>query len=236
MQVLLTRPLEDSHALADILKATGMEPIVWPLTRIVPTATSLQIPAATEAILFTSANAVRAFAKLAGRRDLPALCVGEATARSACATGFRDCVAANGNSRSLADLARKSGLREFFHPRGRDTASDLKGCLAQTGHNVTEAVLYRADEAGLPHPPIAAALANGSVNLVTIWSRRGAAILADYLTRIGASLGDTGLLAISRRAAGPLDQSGLRHILIAEAPTQAAMLAKIQAYSADTLK
>ena len=148
MQVLLTRPLDDSRVLAETLIAAGLDPIVWPLTRIVPTSTTLQIPAQTEALLFTSANAVRAFAKLAGRCDVPALCVGEATARSASNAGFRDVISANGDSRDLAELARKTGLHEFFHPHGRDTASDLKRWMAQTGHNVIEAVLYQADEAG----------------------------------------------------------------------------------------
>ena len=236
MRVLLTRPLEHSRALAESLKAAGLEPMIWPLTRIVTTATMLHIPARTEALLFTSANAVRAFATLAERRDLPTLCVGEATAMSAREAGFNDCASANGDARDLADLARKTGLREFFHPRGRDTASDLKGWLAATGHTVTEVVLYRADEAGRPPAPVAAALVGGRVDLVTIWSRRGGEILAGHLAQIGAFLGKTALLAISPGAAGPLEQSGFGRVIVAKTPTRAAMMAKIQAYSADPLK
>lgn len=244
MRVLLTRPLEDSRALAETLEAGGeaesIDPLIWPLTRIVPTriapsGTVLTLPPTTGGLLFTSANGVRALAALTGRRDLPALCVGKATAQAARKAGFRDCFPADGDARALAELARRSGIREFFHPRGRDTAGDLKGWLAETGQRVTEAVLYQAEETGPPPAPVAAALARGTVDLVTIWSRRAGAILARHFSKPGAGtearLDNTGLLAISRGAAEPLEASGFRRILLAEAPDAAAMLAKIRAYA-----
>ena len=235
MQVLLTRPLEDSRALAETLEDEAIEPLIWPLTRIVPTVRAPKLPPATGGLLFTSANGVRALAALSGRRDLPALCVGKVTAQAARKAGFRDCFVAGGDARALADLARRSGIREFFHPRGRDTAGDLKGWLAETGQSVTEAVLYQAEETGAAPAPVAAALARGTIDLVTIWSRRGAAILARHFSDPGAgtnaSLGTTGLLAISPAAAEPLEASGFHRIVLAEAPDGAAMLAAIRAYS-----
>jgi uroporphyrinogen-III synthase len=231
MQVLLTRPLEDSRALAETLEAEDIDPLIWPLTRIVPAVTALKLPPTTGGLLFTSANGVRAFAALVDRRDLPALCVGKATAEAAHKSGFRDCFTADGDARALAELARRSGIREFFHPRGRDAAGDLKGWLAETGQRVTEAVLYQAEETGPPPAPVAAALARGAVDLVTIWSRRGAAILARHLATSGATLDKTGLLAISPAAAEPLEASGFHLILLADAPNAAAMLAAIRAQS-----
>jgi len=234
MQVLLTRPLEDSRALAEVFEADGIAPLIWPLTRIVPTATTVKLPFATGAFLFTSANGVRGLAALTNRRDLPAFCVGEATARAARKAGFRDCFSADGDARSLADLARRSGIRDFFHPRGHDVAGDLKGWLAETGQKVTDAVLYKAEETGPPPAPIAAALARGGVGLATVWSRRGAEILARQLPDAGAALGGTGLLAISQAAAEPLKESGFRRIVVTEAPNASAMLAGIRSYCSDT--
>jgi uroporphyrinogen-III synthase len=74
-------------------------------------------------------------------------------------------------------------------------------------------------------------LNRGKIDLVTVWSSRGAAILARQLANSGAKLQDTDLLAISPAAAQPLGGSGFRRILVAEAPDGAAMLAKIRAYS-----
>ncbi len=236
MQVLLTRPLEDSRALAETLEAEAIDPLIWPLTRIVPTkiastGTALKLPFATGGLLFTSANAVRALAALTERRDLPALCVGKATAEAARKAGFRDCFPADGDARALAELARRSGIREFFHPRGRDAAGDLKGWLAKTGQRVTEAVLYQAEETGAAPAPVTAALARGAVGLVTVWSRRASAIFARHLASTGARLDNTALLAISAAAAEPLEASGFHRILLAETPNAAAMLAAIRAYS-----
>ncbi|HUS54878.1 MAG TPA: uroporphyrinogen-III synthase [Thermohalobaculum sp.] len=232
MQVLLTRPLEDSRALAETLELDGIDALIWPLTRIVPTVTALKLPFTTGGLLFTSANGVRTLAALIERRDLPALCVGKATADAARKAGFRDCFSASGDARALADLARRSGLRDFFHPRGHDAAGDLKGWLAETGHRVTEAVLYQAQETGPPPAQVAALLTRGEINLVTIWSSRGAAILARHLAKAGAALQTTDLLAISPAAAEPLEISGFRQVVIAEAPDGAAMLTKIRAYFA----
>ena len=126
---------------------------------------------------------------------------------------------------------RRSGIRAFFHPRGRDTAGDLKGWLAETGHRVTEAILYQAEETGPPPAPIAAALARAEIGLITIWSPRGAAILASHLAGGIADLGRTSLLAISPNSAAPLAESGFQHMMVAEAPNSAAMIAAIRSYS-----
>ena len=231
MQVLLTRPLEDSRALAETLECYGIETLIWPLTQIVPTVMALKLPPATGGLLFTSANGVRALAALVERRDLPALCVGKATADAARKAGFRDCFSANGDAGALADLARRSGLNDLFHPRGHDAAGDLKGWLAETGQRVTEAVLYRAQETGAPPAQVGALLNCGKIALVTIWSRRSAAVLADYLADVGSVLHSTDLLAISPAAAEPLRKSGFRRVLVAKAPDGAAMLTAIRSYS-----
>lgn len=231
MQVLLTRPLDESRALAERLEVEGLEPLIWPLTRIVPTTATLKVPFQTGGLLFTSANGVRAFAALSPRRDLPALCVGEATAAVARKVGFLNCFSADGDARELADLARRSGIRSFLHPRGRDAAGNLKAWLAETGQQVTEAVLYCAEKTGPPPAPIAAALSRGDVALITAWSPRGACILAGHLAAAGAPLVRTTLLAISSAAARPLETLEFHRILIAESPDASAMLAAIRAES-----
>jgi uroporphyrinogen-III synthase len=234
MRVLLTRPLEESRKLAAVLEAEGIECMIWPLTRIVPTVMELKLPYAVGGLLFTSANGVRALAALTERRDLPALCVGRATAEATRKAGFLNCFSADGDARALADLASRSGIRSFFHPRGRDTAGDLKDWLACTGQQVTEAVLYEAQETGPPPAPVAAALREETVGLVTAWSARNAAILARRLAECGARLAATDALAISEAAAGPLRGTGFRAVRVAETPDAAAMTAAIRRFAGDS--
>lgn len=232
MRVLLTRPPEDSRAVAEALAPDGIECLIWPLTRIVPVPDAPEIPPDAGGLLFTSANGARVFAALSPRRDLPALCVGDATAAAARRAGFGDVRSAGGDARALADLARRSGIAAFLQPRGRDTAADLAGWLAASGQRVAEAVIYHAAEAPLAEPPpapVQAALASGGIGLVTAWSRRGARILARRLAGMPARLDATDLLAISAAAARPLAAAGFRRSLVAAAPSGAAMLDAIRA-------
>ncbi|HSF96305.1 MAG TPA: uroporphyrinogen-III synthase [Thermohalobaculum sp.] len=230
MKVLLTRPLEESRALAARLEADGIETLIWPLTRIVPLVTELKLPFNIDAILFTSANGVRALAALTDRRDWPALCVGDATARAARQAGYLNCFSAGGDARALADLARRSGLRNFLHPRGRDAAGDLKGWLAETGQHVAELILYEARETGAPPAPVASALARGEVDLVTVWSPRNGEILARHLAGLDADLGGTDALAISAAARESLAEAGFRRVALADRPDLQAMVSAIQAH------
>lgn len=232
MRVLVTRPLEDSRAVAEALEADGIECLIWPLTRIVPTMAALKVPHGVGGLLFTSANGVRAFAAACPRRDLPALCVGAKTAAAARRAGFAEAVSAEGDARALAALARKSGIRAFLHPRGRDATGDLKGWLAESGQQVAEAILYEARETGAPPAPVAAALAGGTVDAVTAWSPRNGAILVRRLAAVDARLGTTDLIAMSPAAAEPLADAGFRRIIVAEAPDGASMLAAIRAVAA----
>jgi len=229
MRVLLTRPVEESRKLAETLEAEGIDCLIWPLTRIVPTLMELKLPYRLGGLLFTSANGVRALAALTDRRDLPALCVGGATASAARAAGYLNCFSAGGDARALAELAQRSGIRDFLHPRGEDAAGDLAGWLAEAGIRVAEVVLYKAEETGPPPAPVAAALRAGAVDLVTAWSRRNAAILARRLADMGARLDATDALAISPAAAEPLAAAGFRVVKLSEAPDRASMLAAIRA-------
>ena len=73
MRVLVTRPEEDAAALVAALKARGHEALVEPMLTVAP-APGVTPPLdldGVQALLFTSANGARAFARLSERRDLP---------------------------------------------------------------------------------------------------------------------------------------------------------------------
>jgi len=226
--VLLTRPEADSRAIAERLEARGFACLIWPLTRIVPLAEHLELPAGVEALLVTSAHGLGAFAALSPRRDLPVLTVGARTAKRARALGFTEVASANGGIAALADLARARGHRHYLYPRGREVAGDLGAALAGSGQRVSETVLYAAEEAGPPPAKVAAALAAGRIGRVTVWSRRNAAILARHLAAgLAARLEATTLVAISPAAAAPLAEAGFARVVIAERPDAAAMEAAL---------
>ena len=225
--VLLTRPLEQSQAIASALEVYGIASLIWPLTRIVPTVNRLDVPEGTDGLLFTSANGVRAFVALSARRDLPALAVGAATAEAARSAGFADVRSAEGDVAALAKIARASGLGRFLHPCGAEIAGDLAGALGSAGIAVEQAVIYRAEETGPAPAPVADALTARRVAAVTAWSPRAAQILARRLEDF--DLARTALVAISPAAASPLTDSGFAATRIAETPSREGMLGAIRA-------
>jgi uroporphyrinogen-III synthase len=219
MKVLLTRPAGENARLARRVEALGAECLEWPLTRIVALVGRVEVPGGTEAILFTSANAVRAFAAAAPGRDLPVFAVGDRTAAVAREAGFGQVTSARGDARDLVRLARATRWRRFLHPRGREA-----GALAVEGAEVAARVVYAAEPAGPPPARVAEAFAAGAIGLVTVWSPRNALILRDWLAAAGPPLAATALLGISEAAVEPLRHSGFGEVLVAARPNAGSML------------
>ncbi len=220
--VLLTRPPGENAGLGGELARLGATCLEWPLTRIVPLIERLEVPAETEAILFTSANAVRAFAAASPVRDLPVFTVGDRTAAVAREAGFAQVTSARGDARDLARLARATRWRRFLHPRGREAAElDLEG--AEEGVEVRAPIVYAAEPAGPPPAEVAKAFATGALGLVTLWSPRNALILRDWLARARPPLAATRLLGISEAAVAPLRGEGFAEVLVAERPDARSM-------------
>ena len=88
MRVWITRPAEDAARLAEAIRAQGIEVLIEPLIRIVFADGPPLALAGAQALLATSANGVRAFARRGQQRDVLVLAVGDASARAAREEGF----------------------------------------------------------------------------------------------------------------------------------------------------
>ena len=230
MAILLTRPQADSERIAEDLRSRGIDSLIWPLSRIVRLADRTDITDSTDALIFTSANAVRAFADLSDLRDIPALCVGGRTARVAHDCGFANITDADGDAGTLLEIAAASAHRRFHYPRGRETVRYLATELRAHGKGVTEQVLYGSDPAGPPGDAVDQALCTGRIAAITVWSRRNATLLAKHLGKKPAwQIRGTDLVAISQFAAEPLQNAEFRRILVAAAPNARAMVETISA-------
>lgn len=232
--VLLTRPLDDSRRIADMLEPDGIDCLIWPLTKVQPVQPEAPLPVRIEALLITSAHGIRAFARLSSKRECPVFCVGARTAQVARSLGFPFVMSAEGDGAALVRLARNSGQQRFFYPRGREAAIDMAAILGETGHRVEEAVLYETVPTGPPPAPVAAALAAlaaGRLGAVTIWSARNAALLAEHLTASDSratACRTVPLIAISAASAAPL-RASFDRIEVATAPNAGEMLRLIRA-------
>jgi uroporphyrinogen-III synthase len=229
-RVLITRPEEDAAPLAEALAARGHRVLIEPLLRIERADPPPALDGAAQALLFTSANGVRAFAALSSDRRTPACCVGDATARAARDAGFATVLSAGGDVASLAALAAARLRPEngpLLHVAGSVVAGDLAGALEAVGFTVRRAVAYRAETAAALTPPTRAALAAGEVDAVLLFSPRTARTFARLVREasLETTLARVSFLCLSRAVADALAPLPHGRLLVAAEPTQEALIA-----------
>src|SRR3979411_1330420 len=120
MAVLVTRPHPDEQATAGALRARGCEVREAPLLRFAAVPFQDDVDVRYDAVIVTSANALRAIEpQLAGSRllELPLFTVGDHTASAARGAGFGQVIAAKGDAAALRDLVQ-AGVKSKRLKRG----------------------------------------------------------------------------------------------------------------------
>jgi uroporphyrinogen-III synthase len=234
MRVLVTRPAKDGAQTAAQLAALGHQAVLAPLL----TTHFFDLPAPTlddvQAILATSANGVRAFARLSPRRDLALFAVGPQTAEAAAAAGFENVRNADGDARALAGATARwtsPAKGTLLHVSGEQGSGVLADTLATEGFTLRKAVLYRVEAADTLPAAAATALANHEVEAALFFSPRSARVFAQLAARdnlsvhrmIAVCISDATAAALTG-AESPPDFAGIR---IAARPNQDALLARL---------
>jgi uroporphyrinogen-III synthase len=188
LTALITRPDDDAEPLAAALIARGITVVREPLMAVKPVTDVTIDLEGVQALLFTSANGVRAFANLSQRRNLPVFAVGDNTARTARAAGFDTVESASGTVEDLARLvARRLDPKRgaLFHAAGSAVAGDLAGLLGQKGFDLRRTVLYTADQAGALSDETKGRLERGEIGLVLLFSPRTAETFVTLVREAG---------------------------------------------------
>ncbi len=239
MRILITRPREDAAPFAAALRTRGHTPILEAIIEIVP-ATAAGAPIAldgVQAVIFTSANGVRAFAKLSDRRDLPVFAVGDSSARAAREAGFAKVESAAGD---VDDLARLVAARlqpadgALFHGAARSLAGDLKGTLEGAGFTLRREVLYETRTATDLSPTTRTALSHGEIDAATFFSPRTGQSFVDLVQKadLAGACASVDAVCLSAAVAEKLDVLPWRSIRIAAQPNQDALLECIDGMAA----
>lgn len=233
MRILITRPIEDARPLADALEERGIEVLIEPLLEIRHLEDAEIDLQGVQALLFTSANGVRAFAALSPRRDLKALTVGDGSAEVARQAGFGTVESAKGDVEALAALVvdrlkAEDGI--LFHAAGTVTAGDLKSRLEGLGYRVRRAQLYEAKIASALSTETRANLTLGGIDAVLLFSPRTASTFAELWRAAGApSLARMHALCLSAAVAREIGNLGWAGVEIADRPDLPSMLALVDA-------
>lgn len=229
MRVLITRPRDDAEPLAEALRAQGVDTLIAPLLAIRPIADATLDLAGVQALLSTSANGVRAFARMSAARDLPVFAVGDATAEAARAAGFARVESASGAVDDLASLVRtrlEPARGALLHAAGADVAGDLAAALAGAGFDVRRVALYRAVKARRLPAAAARALAEGALDAVLFFSPRSAATFVSLARKAGVepALARLDALCLSEAVAQVVRETAWRSVAVAARPDQPALL------------
>jgi uroporphyrinogen-III synthase len=185
----------------------GLEVVACPLFRVEPVEWSTPSPAGYDALLLTSANAVRyGGAGLLSLKVLPVHAVGVATAEAAREAGFRVETAGSGDVVDL--LASLPASLNLLHLAGEDRRE------AASEHQVEARIVYRSAPIEAPGLPPLAGL------VVAVHSSRAGSRLAE----LADSRGGTSIAAISRAAAEACG-NGWQQLEIAEQPDDPSLLA-----------
>jgi uroporphyrinogen-III synthase len=209
LPLLILRPEPGASATAQRAQELGLKLRKLPLFKARPLGWVPPSPEAFDAIIVTSAHAMRlGGAGLSIYRHLPLLSVGEATAQAAREAGFAHVSAGDGDGAALVTRAVQSGYRRILHVCG----AEYRG-LNHPDASIEAIPVYAADP--VDPPPLIA-----GPGTVLIHSPRAAALAAKLVKDRSA----LHLVAISPAALAEAG-SGWRSAVAAPTPTDDAMLA-----------
>ena len=213
--VLVLRPEPGAAATFALALAAGLTPIAAPIFTLVSIAWSPPDPAAYDALMLTSTNAVRHAGPAIERyRMLPVYAVGAATAAAAIEAGLADIHTGDSDAAALIASMTRDGVTRPLHLAGREHRG-----FDNTSIPIERRIVYGADPVAILPAAAQAALARGAVAL--IHSPRAGEIFATLLQQAGIDPGTVAIASISEAAAtGHWGETA-----IAETPNDSALLA-----------
>jgi uroporphyrinogen-III synthase len=229
MLVLVTRPREQAIRTARDLAAMGHEAILDPVLEIRSLPLARLDLAGVAAVAITSANAAHALAAVPA--GLPVFAVGGATAAAARVPEAR---VAAGDGRALAGLIARTlgpGAGTVLHLSGAEVSDGLAEGLAAAGLACRRVVVYEALPTGRPAPETEAALREGRLGAVLLYSPRSARLWAEAMgcADLAGRLAAVTAVCLSQAVAAELRGLPLREVRVAAKPDQDALLRCLEA-------
>jgi uroporphyrinogen III methyltransferase/synthase len=241
-RVLVTRSPEQSTELAEALRSAGAEPVLLPLLTQLPPDDWREADTALarrgyDALLFTSANAVRALAARAAERgaSLKALarrvfCVGPGTAEAARRAGLE----VHGipeqrlDGEGLLELVLRElppQGRRFLLPRAQEAREALPEGLRAAGAQVDTVTVYRTAPAAVDALTLRQRLVRGELDALTFASPSAANRFVELLDeQAREAAGRCAVAAIGPVTAQALRELGLPPDCVAERAGGAALV------------
>jgi uroporphyrinogen-III synthase len=219
--IAVLRPEPGNSATARPIEALGLTAVRLPLFAVQPLIWQAPDAGRFDAIIVTSANAVRHAGPALDRfRHLPAFAVGKATAEAARTAGFSVALTGEGDAAALMAAAQRHGVTRALHVSGRDVSASDGGAEGIIAERVT---VYASEEVPIGRDELTALI--GTVAL--LHSPRAGARLAALIDEAGIARATLDIAAISQAAADAAGH-GWSAVAVAATPDDAALIATAQ--------
>ena len=172
--ILLTRPKHDAEQDAKYLEDLGYSPLISPLLNIEPLKHSATKSKKYQAIIFTSANAVRLFKH--HDTSQKAFAVGNNTAAALTDAGYKNINNANGTAKDLETLIRnrQNTSDKLAFIRGQDIAYPLAQQLKKYGYKIDEYITYKTNYINRFTQETIKKITDGNCVAITLYSKKTA--------------------------------------------------------------
>lgn len=232
MRILVTRPAEDAPKFIAALEAKGHS-AVWMPALVLRNSPGPDIELNRyQAVVITSANAIRALAQRTTDRQALLICVGDASAATARELGFQRVQRSGGEGVAglvgILTTALQPTKGPILYPSAQDVAGNLQKDAAALGFTVDRQIVYAMEPAAAIPDEARAALTSGTLDAATYFSARSvtAALRAATAAGLHAGLARLPALCLSRAVAA-LAEPAHREVHVAAAATEGAMLQAI---------
>ena len=176
MNILITRPLIDSEDLMGKLFSLGHKIIHIPTLRILPIKSDLININQYDALIFTSANAIRNLKAESKEKSKPCFCVGSITEKIARQLGYNNTLSAGGTVNALKNLitnsnqiSEKSKIAYFC---GDNISYDLDLELKREGFKINKFINYKSEKITDLNDKNKEIIINHSPDIIFIYSLR----------------------------------------------------------------
>jgi uroporphyrinogen-III synthase len=232
MRLLLTRPSDDSALLAEKLSKHDLSSLVEPMLDIVYPSVNTPDLNGVQGILVTSANGIRALARICPQRDLGIWAVGPASAAEARRLGYDHVHHGDGDVAALAALVREHLVPAggaLLHVAGTRLAGDLAGMLGDAGYEYRRAVLYEAQTATELSATAQGEIKSGLVSGAVFFSPRTAETFTRLIVSAGLSDACAQMTAfcLSAAVAEKVSRLGWGDVVVAEQPHEKSLITSV---------
>ncbi|MBX7145842.1 MAG: uroporphyrinogen-III synthase [Alphaproteobacteria bacterium] len=227
--VLLTRPQDDSDILCQILATYDLNIQIEPLITINPIKNISINFDQIQALIFTSKNAIKAFASLYSERHIPIFVVGEGSSNIAQSYNFTQIICGSNNALSLVPLLETLDYRngKLLYLAGEMVAHDLITPLKLKKFEIEKIILYQALPLQELTPQTTMMIQSNFIHYIVFFSPRTAFIFVNLIKndyKLVQACKNIFALCLSPEISKEIDLFSWKKILIASEANQNSLL------------